>query len=36
MIGRLKLQIDGKPVEIDRTGIIAVEFDASVVGLSSS
>ena len=27
----LKLQIDGKPVEIDRTGVIAVEFDPSVV-----
>ncbi len=26
-----KLQIDGKPVEIDRTGIVAVGFDASLV-----
>ncbi len=27
-----KLQIDGKPVEIDRTGVVAVGFDASLVG----
>ena len=26
-----KLQIDGKAVEIDRTGIVAVEFDPSLV-----
>ncbi len=28
----VKLQIDGKPVEIDRTGVVAVGFDASLVG----
>jgi hypothetical protein len=27
----IKLQIDGKPVEIDRTGIVALSFDPAVV-----
>jgi NPCBM/NEW2 domain len=27
----IKLQIDGKPVEVDRTGVIAVGFDPAVV-----
>ena len=27
----VKLQIDGKPVEIDRTGVVAVGFDPTVV-----
>ncbi len=27
----VKLQIDGKPVEIDRTGVVAVGFDSTVV-----
>ncbi|HWT83296.1 MAG TPA: hypothetical protein VN648_31375, partial [Candidatus Methylomirabilis sp.] len=27
----VKLQIDGKPVEIDRTGVVAVGFDPAVV-----
>jgi NPCBM/NEW2 domain len=28
----IKLQIDGKPVELDRTGVVAVGFDPSGVG----
>lgn len=28
----VKLQIDGKPVEIDRTGVVAIGLDASLIG----